>query len=150
MPSSGGSWRNGGNRRLASFFGSAETCRALRFSSTPVRSFSVTFGREGREMGLSASDVVVWYEVLDPLVAITRDGQPMAPDYSNVYFEGTGQMRAHASTDGRRPECIPAEAMVLPSADPWERQVSPAISRCTHCEASISVHSASEERQLDD
>ncbi|GIF77200.1 hypothetical protein [Asanoa siamensis] len=80
-------------------------------------------------------DPIVWYEILEPFVVRTRDGGPIRDDYSNVSIEGTGRMRAHAGNTDRRPPCIPVENRALPSHDPWDRQLPPAIARCVTCAA---------------
>lgn len=72
---------------------------------------------------ISQPDVVIWYEVINPIRAVTVGGGPVADDYSNVRLvvPDGHRMVAHAvCADGAPPECLPGGAeRVLRSDDLW-------------------------------
>ncbi|MFJ8582626.1 hypothetical protein [Micromonospora sp. NPDC093277] len=88
---------------------------------------------EGARPLVDSGCLVIWFEVVDPLVACTRDLGPIRDDYSNLYFEGSGRMRAHAGRLARRPGCIPTESQAFTARDPWAKPLPPAIGRCEVC-----------------
>jgi hypothetical protein len=69
------------------------------------------------------SDLVTWYEVINPIRVMTVDGGPVSDDYSNAAFvvPDGHRMVAHAvRTGGAAPECLPRDAeRVLRSHDLW-------------------------------
>ncbi|MCM0678925.1 hypothetical protein NCC78_30285 [Micromonospora phytophila] len=94
---------------------------------------------EGQTSLVESGCLITWFEVVDPFVARTRDDEPIHDDYSNLYFEGTGRMRAHAGELARRPGCIPAESQALTGGDSWAKPLPPAIVRCEVCLAAYPV-----------
>ncbi|GAA1406411.1 hypothetical protein [Catellatospora coxensis] len=68
------------------------------------------------------ADLVVWYEVINPIRVTTADGGPAADDYSNFVIVVPDGYRtvAHAVTGATAPECLPSTAeRVLRSHDLW-------------------------------
>ncbi|GAA2704690.1 hypothetical protein ACFY2R_09655 [Micromonospora olivasterospora] len=94
---------------------------------------------EGARPLVDSGCLVTWFEVVDPLVARTHDHGPIRDDYSNLYFEGSGRMRAHAGQLARRPGCIPAESQAFTARDSWAKPIPPAIVRCEVCLAAHPV-----------
>ena len=68
-------------------------------------------------------DLLIWYEIIDPVRVITVDGGPAADDYSNltVIVPDGHRMVAHAVRQGgTAPPCLPSDAeQMLPSHDLW-------------------------------
>ncbi|BCB78272.1 hypothetical protein GCM10022251_31330 [Phytohabitans flavus] len=82
-------------------------------------------------------DLVTWYEIINPIRAITVDGRPPANDYSNIAFiEPDGhRIVAHAvRVEGPAPECLPTDTKaVLQSHDAWALARPPKIDVCQAC-----------------
>ncbi|MFU8876440.1 hypothetical protein [Micromonospora sp. SL4-19] len=83
--------------------------------------------------------LITWFEVVDPLIKRTRDGGPIRDDYSNLHFEGSGRMHAHAGELARRPGCIPSESQAFTAGGLWTEPLPPAIVRCEVCLAAHPV-----------
>jgi hypothetical protein len=68
-------------------------------------------------------DLVIWYEVINPVRAIMVGGGPAADDYSNVAIivpDGHRMVRQVVGVGGEAPECLPGVAeQVLRSGDLW-------------------------------
>lgn len=68
-------------------------------------------------------DVVVWYEVINPVRVVTVDGGPVADDYSNLKLvmpDGHRRVAHAVGAEGVQPDCLPGDAeMVLRSHDSW-------------------------------
>jgi hypothetical protein len=68
-------------------------------------------------------DLLVWYEIINPIRVVTVDGGPAADDYRNlkVIMPDGHRMVAHAVRQGgTAPPCLPRNAeRVLPSHDLW-------------------------------
>jgi hypothetical protein len=84
-------------------------------------------------------DLVIWYEVINPIPVVTVDGGPAADDYSNLSFvvPDGHRMVAHATrTGGPAPACLPDGAeQVLPSEDLWALARLRATDVCQVCTA---------------
>jgi hypothetical protein len=82
-------------------------------------------------------DVVIWYEVINPVRVITVDGGPVADDYStlDLVVPDGHRMVAHAvGADGAAPECLPGDAeRVLRSHDLWALGQLGEIEMCRVC-----------------
>ena len=82
-------------------------------------------------------DLVVWYEIVNPIRTVTVDGGPPANDYSNIGFvvpEGH-RMVAHAVKAAKpAPPCLPGDAeLVLRSDDLWALAWSRPTEMCQDC-----------------
>ncbi|MCW6003467.1 hypothetical protein K1W54_02555 [Micromonospora sp. CPCC 205371] len=93
--------------------------------------------RQAAARAIDQPDVVIWYEVINPVRVVAADGRPAAADYSNLDFivpEGH-RMVAHAvGASATAPECVPGDAaMVLPSQDPWALARPGEIETCQAC-----------------
>ncbi|MFC7761543.1 hypothetical protein ACFQY4_28485 [Catellatospora bangladeshensis] len=82
---------------------------------------------------IDQSDLVIWYEVINPVRVITADGGSATNDYRDLRFAVPDGHRtvAHAVRDGEAPQCLPDDAeLVLRSHDLWafadSRDVCPA------------------------
>jgi hypothetical protein len=82
-------------------------------------------------------DVVIWYEVINPVRVITVDGGPVADDYGNLELvvPDGHRMVAHAVVaDGAAPECLPSAAeRVLRSHDLWALGQLGEVEMCQVC-----------------
>lgn len=82
-------------------------------------------------------DLMVWYEVVNPIRTITIDGAPPAHDYSSIGFvvPDGHRMVAHAVKAAMpAPQCIPADAEhVLRSNDLWALAQLRPIEVCRDC-----------------
>jgi hypothetical protein len=82
-------------------------------------------------------DLVIWYEVINPVRVTTVDGGPAADDYSNivVIVPDGHRMVAHAvNAGGVAPHCLPGDAdQVLRSHDLWVLARSRKIEVCQAC-----------------
>jgi hypothetical protein len=83
------------------------------------------------------SDLVTWYEVINPVRVITVDGAPMSDDYRNAALVTPDghRMVAHAVRTGETaPECLPGGAeRILPSHDLWALVRLRKIEVCPAC-----------------
>jgi hypothetical protein len=85
---------------------------------------------------IDQTDLVIWYEVIDPIRADTVDGGPTADDYSNIAIivPDGHRMVAHAVSGGTAPECLPSAAeQVLRSNDLWALAPLQEIEICQAC-----------------
>lgn len=67
-------------------------------------------------------DLVIWYEIINPIRVTTVGNGPIANDYSNIAFTVPDghRMIAHAvRKDGVPPDCLQGADRVLPSHDLW-------------------------------
>jgi hypothetical protein len=82
-------------------------------------------------------DLVVWYEVINPIRVVTVDGEPAAADYGNIAIitPDGHRMVAHAvRAGGTAPECLRGDAeLVLPSDDLWALARLCEIELCQAC-----------------
>jgi hypothetical protein len=87
---------------------------------------------------IAQPDLVVWYEVINPVRVTTVDAGPVADDYSNVAFvvpDGHRQVAHAVRTGAAAPPCLPADAeLVLRSDDLFALAVpSRKIEVCQAC-----------------
>jgi hypothetical protein len=71
---------------------------------------------------IDQADLVVWYEVINPIRVTTTDGGPASDDYSNITVIAPDghRMVAHAVSADIAPPCLPSTAeRVLRSKDSW-------------------------------
>jgi hypothetical protein len=82
-------------------------------------------------------DLVIWYEVINPVRVTTADGGPAADDYSNITIivPDGHRMVAHAvRVGGATPDCLPGDAsQVLRSQDLWALARLQKIEMCQAC-----------------
>lgn len=86
---------------------------------------------------IDQSDLVTWYEIIDPVRVTTVDGGPPADDYSNIAITVPDGHRtvAHAVRAGDAvPECLPRGAeRMLRSHDLWALARLREIEVCRAC-----------------
>jgi hypothetical protein len=86
---------------------------------------------------IDQADLVIWYEVINPVRAITVDGGPAAEDYSNVAIimpDGHRVVGHAVRVGGEAPECLPGVAeQVLRSGDLWALARLQQIEVCQAC-----------------
>jgi hypothetical protein len=71
---------------------------------------------------IDQADLVIWYEVVNPVRVTTVDGGPAASDYNDIELivPDGHRMVAHAVRAGAAPGCLPETAeQVLRSEDLW-------------------------------
>ncbi|MEU8003907.1 hypothetical protein AB0B66_22350 [Catellatospora sp. NPDC049111] len=82
------------------------------------------------------ADLVIWYEIINPIQCTTVDGGPIADDYSNVSLIVPDGHRAvaHAVSGATAPDCLSRDAeRVLPSHDLWALARLREIEVCPAC-----------------
>lgn len=82
-------------------------------------------------------DLLIWYEIINPVRATTVDGAVAADDYRNITFivPDGHRMIAHAVRAGQgAPECLPdGTEKVLPSEDLWVLARLRGVEVCQAC-----------------